>query len=69
MQEKAVAYLGGQRAQRDLLIFELGGTFFEGSVLPIDEGSLFEVKSTACDMSLGSEDLKVTQVDVCMQHG
>lgn len=39
-----------------MLIFDLGGGTFDVSILTIDEGSLFEVKSTAGDTHLGGED-------------
>jgi len=42
--------------EKNVLIFDLGGGTFDVSVLSIDEGSLFEVKSTAGDTHLGGED-------------
>nr|CAI5850311.1 unnamed protein product [Callosobruchus analis] len=42
--------------EKKVLIFDLGGGTFDVSVLAIDEGSLFEVKSTAGDTHLGGED-------------
>ncbi|XKL60914.1 hypothetical protein PGB90_007971 [Kerria lacca] len=44
------------KGERNVLIFDLGGGTFDVSVLCIDEGSLFEVKSTAGDTHLGGED-------------
>ncbi|KAK3927090.1 Heat shock protein 70 B2 [Frankliniella fusca] len=44
------------KGERNVLIFDLGGGTFDVSVLSIDEGSLFEVKSTAGDTHLGGED-------------
>lgn len=44
------------RGERNVLIFDLGGGTFDVSVLTIDQGSLFEVKSTAGDTHLGGED-------------
>ncbi|XP_047005093.1 heat shock protein 70 B2-like [Schistocerca americana] len=46
----------GLRGERNVLIFDLGGGTFDVSVLTIDEGSLFEVRSTAGDTHLGGED-------------
>lgn len=44
------------KGEKNVLIFDLGGGTFDVSVLSIDEGSLFEVKSTAGDTHLGGED-------------
>jgi len=54
----ALAYGLNQNLQgeKNVLIFDLGGGTFDVSVLSIDEGSLFEVKSTAGDTHLGGED-------------
>lgn len=35
------------KGEKKVLIFDLGGGTFDVSILAIDEGSLFEVKSTA----------------------
>lgn len=44
------------KGERNVLIFDLGGGTFDVSILTIDQGSLFEVKSTAGDTHLGGED-------------
>lgn len=44
------------KGEKKVLIFDLGGGTFDVSILTIDEGSLFEVKSTAGDTHLGGED-------------
>ncbi|XP_035214462.1 major heat shock 70 kDa protein Ab-like [Stegodyphus dumicola] len=44
------------KGERNVLIFDLGGGTFDVSILSIDEGSLFEVRSTAGDTHLGGED-------------
>lgn len=44
------------KGERNVLIFDLGGGTFDVSILSIDEGSLFEVKSTAGDTHLGGAD-------------
>ncbi|XP_057340429.1 heat shock protein 68-like [Microplitis mediator] len=44
------------RGEKNVLIFDLGGGTFDVSILTIDQGSLFEVKSTAGDTHLGGED-------------
>ena len=42
-------------AERNVLIFDLGGGTFDVSLLTIEEG-IFEVKSTSGDTHLGGED-------------
>ena len=46
----------GQKGEKNVLIFDLGGGTFDVSILTIDEGSMFEVRSTAGDTHLGGED-------------
>jgi len=49
-------------AERNVLIFDLGGGTFDVSVLTIDDG-IFEVKSTRGDTHLGGEDFDNRMVD------
>lgn len=49
-------------AERNVLIFELGGVTFDVSTLTI-EGGIFEVKSTAGDTHLGGEDFDSQRVN------
>ncbi|XP_061191876.1 heat shock protein 70 B2-like [Saccostrea echinata] len=42
--------------EKNVLIFDLGGGTFDVSILTIDQGSMFEVRSTAGDTHLGGED-------------
>jgi len=56
----AIAYgldkkTAGSKAERNVLIFDLGGGTFDVSLLTIEEG-IFEVKATAGDTHLGGED-------------
>jgi heat shock protein 1/8 len=56
----AIAYgldkkASGDKAERNVLIFDLGGGTFDVSLLTIEEG-IFEVKATAGDTHLGGED-------------
>ena len=44
------------KGEKNVLIFDLGGGTFDVSILTIDEGNLFEVRSTAGDTHLGGED-------------
>jgi len=54
--------------EKNVLIFDLGGGTFDVSVLTIDEGSLFEVRSTAGDTHLGGEDFDNRMVDHFIQE-
>ena len=54
--------------EKNVLIFDLGGGTFDVSVLTIDEGSLFEVRSTAGDTHLGGEDFDNRVVDHCAEE-
>ena len=49
--------------EKNVLIFDLGGGTFDVSVLTIDEGSLFEVRSAAGNTHLGGEDFDNRVVD------
>lgn len=49
--------------EKNVLIFDLGGGTFDVSVLTIDQGSLFEVRSTAGNTHLGGEDFDNRVVD------
>jgi len=51
-----------------ILIFDLGGGTFDVSVLKIDEGQLFQVKSTAGDTHLGGEDFDSRMVQYFMDE-
>nr|AXR98609.1 heat shock protein 70 kDa B2 [Haliotis fulgens] len=44
------------KGEKNVLVYDLGGGTFDVSVLTIDEGSMFEVRSTAGDTHLGGED-------------
>ena len=54
--------------EKNVLIFDLGGGTFDVSILTIDEGSLFEVKSTAGDTHLGGEDFDNRMVNHFVQE-
>jgi L1 cell adhesion molecule like protein len=54
--------------EKNVLIFDLGGGTFDVSILTIDEGSLFEVRSTAGDTHLGGEDFDNRLVDHFVQE-
>jgi L1 cell adhesion molecule like protein len=51
----ALAYGLGQKGEKTVLIFDLGGGTFDVSLLSISDG-IFEVKATAGDTHLGGED-------------
>ncbi|XP_041370984.1 heat shock protein 70 A1-like [Gigantopelta aegis] len=44
------------KGEKNVLVYDLGGGTFDVSILTIDEGSMFEVRSTAGDTHLGGED-------------
>ncbi|XP_062580005.1 heat shock 70 kDa protein-like [Saccostrea cucullata] len=54
--------------EKNVLIFDLGGGTFDVSILTIDEGSIFEVRSTAGDTHLGGEDFDNRMVNHFMQE-
>ncbi|CAF0776389.1 unnamed protein product [Didymodactylos carnosus] len=54
-------------AERNVLIFDLGGGTFDVSILTIEEG-IFEVKSTAGDTHLGGEDFDNRMVQHFVQE-
>merc|ERR1712072_205626 len=56
----------GSKAERNVLIFDLGGGTFDVSLLTIEEG-IFEVKATAGDTHLGGEDFDNRMVDYFLQ--
>merc|ERR1712048_1537550 len=53
-------------AERNVMIFDLGGGTFDVSLLTIEEG-IFEVKATAGDTHLGGEDFDNRMVDYFLQ--
>ena len=62
----AIAYgLDKKGAEKNVLIFDLGGGTFDVSVLTIEEG-VFEVKATAGDTHLGGEDFDNRLVEHCL---
>ena len=54
--------------EKNVLIFDLGGGTFDVSILTIDEGSIFEVRSTAEDTHFGGEDFDNRMVDHFVQE-
>ncbi|XP_064623286.1 heat shock protein 70 A1-like [Lineus longissimus] len=58
----------GLKGEKNVLIFDLGGGTFDVSILTVDEGSLFEVRSTAGDTHLGGEDFDNKLVDHFVQE-
>jgi heat shock protein 1/8 len=54
--------------EKNVLIFDLGGGTFDVSILTIDEGSMFEVRSTAGDTHLGGEDFDNRMVNHFIQE-
>merc|ERR1712139_286486 len=64
----AIAYgLDKKGAEKNVLIFDLGGGTFDVSLLTIEEG-IFEVKATAGDTHLGGEDFDNRMVDHFVQQ-
>ena len=64
----AIAYgLDQKGAEKNVLIFDLGGGTFDVSLLTIEEG-IFEVKATAGDTHLGGEDFDNRMVDHFLQE-
>jgi heat shock protein 1/8 len=63
----AIAYgLDQKGAEKNVLIFDLGGGTFDVSLLTIEDG-IFEVKATAGDTHLGGEDFDNRMVDYFLQ--
>lgn len=63
----AIAYgLDKKGAEKNVLIFDLGGGTFDVSLLTIEDG-IFEVKATAGDTHLGGEDFDNRMVDFFLQ--
>ena len=56
-----------KEAERNVLIFDLGGGTFDVSVLTLDDG-VFEVKATAGDTHLGGEDFDQCLMDHCVRE-
>ncbi|KAH3852888.1 heat shock protein 70 B2-like [Dreissena polymorpha] len=56
------------KGEKNVLIFDLGGGTFDVSILTIDEGSLFEVRSTAGNTHLGGEDFDNRMVSHFVQE-
>jgi heat shock 70kDa protein 1/2/6/8 len=64
----AIAYgLDKKGAEKNVLIFDLGGGTFDVSLLTIEEG-IFEVKATAGDTHLGGEDFDNRMVEYFSQE-
>ncbi|WAR00020.1 HSP74-like protein [Mya arenaria] len=54
--------------EKNVLIYDLGGGTFDVSILTIDDGSMFEVRSTAGDTHLGGEDFDNRMVNHFVQE-
>merc|ERR1711880_11982 len=64
----AIAYgLDKKGAEKNVLIFDLGGGTFDVALLTIEEG-IFEVKATAGDTHLGGEDFDNRMVEYFVQE-
>ena len=51
----------------NILVFDIGGGFFDVSILTIDDG-IYEVKSTSGNTRLGGEDFNYRMVDHCVNE-
>lgn len=51
--------------KNNILVYDLGGGTFDVSILSIDAGTQFEVRSTAGDTHLGGEEFDSRMVDHC----
>ena len=56
------------KGERNVLIFDFGGGTLDVTCLTIDEGSMFEVRSTAGDTHLGGEDIDSRMVTYFMDE-
>jgi heat shock protein 1/8 len=56
------------KADRNILIFDLGGGTFDVSILTIDGNGVFEVRATAGDTHLGGEDFDSRMVEHFVQE-
>lgn len=56
------------QGEKNVLIFDLGGGTFDVSILTVNEGSMFEVRSTAGDTHLGGEDFDNRMVNHFIQE-
>lgn len=56
------------QGEKCILIYDLGGGSFDASIVTIDEGSLFEVKSCAGHTYLGGEDFDDRLVDYLVEE-
>ena len=54
------------RAERNVLIYDMGGGTSDVTLLKIDDG-IIEVQATASDVHLGGEDFTNRVVDFCLQ--
>jgi len=62
----AIAYGLDKQAEKNILVYDLGGGTFDVSLLTIDNG-VFEVLATSGDTHLGGEDFDNRIVDFCVQ--
>ncbi len=62
----AIAYGLDEKAEKNILVFDLGGGTFDVSILTIDDG-VFEVIGTNGDTHLGGEDFDQRVLDHFMK--